>query len=150
MSATFSYILLHIVFSTKRREAWITPDIKPRLYDFIGGIIRAENGGLLAIGGVEDHVHLLVRWNTDKSVGDLMRNVKARSSMWVHQTFPGLREFAWQSGYGAFSVSDARADAVSRYIERQEEHHRTSSFLEEFEGFLKTCGIKYEREWLQA
>ena len=94
-------------------------------------------------------MHLLVRWNTDKTVGDLMRNVKARSSMWVHQTFPSRREFAWQSGYGVFSVSDARADAVRRYIERQEEHHRSASFLDEFEEFLKTCGIKYEPEWLQ-
>src|SRR5262249_16006041 len=105
MPGTFSQILYHIVFSTKYRKEWIMADLAQRLYPFIGGIIRAEKGMLYSIGGMPDHVHLYIRWRTDASVSDLMRTVKARSSGWVHDTFPELRPFAWQEGYSVFSVS---------------------------------------------
>lgn len=98
MPGTFSQVFLHFVYSTKHRRPWITPDVQPRLYEYIGGIVRAENGSQYAIGGVEDHVHQLIRWRTDESISNLMRTVKARSSLWVHQTFPTLSEFAWQDG----------------------------------------------------
>ena len=88
MPGTYSQILLHIVFSTRHREPLITPDLAPRLYDYMGGIIRGEKGTLYAIGGVEDHIHLYLRWRPDKAVSDLMRAVKANSSSWVHETFP--------------------------------------------------------------
>lgn len=88
MPGMYSQILLHIVFSTKHREPWITPDIAERLYPYIGGIVRAEKGTLYDISGVEDHVHLYLRWRPDESISNLMRAVKARSSKWVHETFP--------------------------------------------------------------
>ena len=87
MPGTYSQLLLHFVFSTKNRAPLIRGSIESRLYDYIGGIVRAENGTLYAIGGLPDHIHLLVRWRTDGAVADLMRTVKARSSLWVHQTF---------------------------------------------------------------
>ena len=90
MPGTHSQILLHAVFSTKHREPLIGPDIAERLYPYIGGIIRAQKGVLYNIGGVQDHVHLYLRWRPDESVSNLMRTVKARSSLWVHQAFPKL------------------------------------------------------------
>ena len=112
MPGTYSQLLLHIVFSTKRRHRWIAQDVADRLYPYIGGIIRAEEGVLYDIGGVEDHVHLYLRWRPDGSVSDLMRTVKSRSSKWVHDTFPTLSAFAWQEGYSVFSVSKSQEDAV--------------------------------------
>ncbi len=149
MPQTFSRILLHIVFSTKHREPRINADIQPRLYDFIGGIVRSQNADLLAIGGVTDHIHMLIRWNTQFPVGDLVRNIKARSSLWLNKTFPDAAPFAWQSGYGAFSVSDSQATAVVTYIERQREHHQRRDFLDEFEEFLQRHHIDYKREFLE-
>ena len=105
MPGTYSQILLHIVFSTKHRKPWIAPDIAERLYPYIGGIVRAEKGVLYDIGGTLDHVHMYVRWRREDSVSNLMRTVKARSSLWAHQTFPKLGAFAWQEGYSVFSVS---------------------------------------------
>lgn len=94
MPGTYTQILLHVMFSTKRREPWITADIAERLYGYMGGIIRAEKGALYDVGGVADHVHLYLRWRPDVAISDLMRTVKARSSRWVHETFPALDAFA--------------------------------------------------------
>lgn len=148
MPGTHSQILLHIVFATKRRERWLPPDISERLYAFIGGIVRDERGVLLSIGGVEDHVHLLVRWRTDGAVADLMRNVKARSSRWVHETFPALAAFAWQDGYGVFSVSKSREDDVKRYIAGQAEHHATEEFKMELLRLLRKHGVEFDERYV--
>ena len=113
MPGTYSQILLHVVYSTKLREPWITPDLAERLYPYIGGIIRAERGVLYDIGGVADHVHLCLRWRPDESISNLMRTVKARSSGWVHDTFPTLNTFAWQEGYSV-SPSASRRSRPSR------------------------------------
>jgi REP-associated tyrosine transposase len=121
---TYSQLLLHVVFSTKHRERWITPDVAERLYPFTGGIIRAEKGILYDIGGIEDHVHLYLRWRPDAAISDLMRTIKSRSSLRVHQTFPRLDAFAWQEGYAVFSVSKSQEGAVKKYIASQAEHHR--------------------------
>lgn len=150
MSQTFSRILLHIVFSTKRREPLITAPLRPRLYEFIGGIVRSANADLIAIGGMPDHVHLLIRWNTQHAIGDLVRSVKARSSLWINKEVGGAAPFAWQSGYGVFSVSDSRADSVIEYIDRQAEHHARREFLDEFEEFLRRHHIDYKREFLEV
>src|SRR5437016_207962 len=112
MPGTFSNIRLHIVFSTKRREPLITTGLQPRLYKFIGGIVRDERGKLVEIGGVADHVHLLVSWRTDATIADLVKNVKARSSAWIHRTFPDARRFRWQEGYGVFTVSHSQVPKV--------------------------------------
>ncbi|MBY0263680.1 MAG: IS200/IS605 family transposase, partial [Phycisphaerales bacterium] len=124
MPGTWSKILLHFVFSTKDRVPELAPEIAERLYPYMGGIIDAHKSQLLCAGGMPDHVHLLVRSSHDRSAADLMRETKASSSKWLRQTFPELRSFAWQDGYGVFSVSESAADSVRTYICHQAEHHR--------------------------
>ena len=114
MPGTYSQILLHIVFSTKRREPWITADCAERLYRYMGGIVRGEKGVVYDIGGVEDHVHMYLRWWPDATISDLMRAVKAGSSKWVHETFPALGAFAWQEGYSVFTVSKSQEGGSRR------------------------------------
>jgi len=144
MAHTFANLLVHVVFGTKNREPLIDVDLKPRLLDYLAGIIRAE-GAFLRIGnGVADHVHLLVDIPATRAVADLVRVVKTNSSKWVHETFPDRASFGWQTGYGAFSVSASQAGVVARYIERQEHHHRTRTFREEFLAFLKVHGVPFD------
>ncbi len=148
MASTFSNILFHVIFSTKHRQPLINPALRERLYPFIGGITRDEGGSLLSVGGVEDHIHLLVRWRTDRGVADLVRNIKSRSSAWIHEEFPDTASFAWQSGYAVFSVSESSRDSVIRYIEHQEEHHRVQSFKEELIEFLDRHGVEYDERFI--
>ncbi len=148
MPGTYSQILLHVVFSTKQRRAYITPDIQARLYDYVGGIIRAEKGILYAIGAMPDHVHILLRWRTDGAISDLMRTVKARSSRWTHETFPNSPAFAWQEGYAVFSVSQSSEAEVKAYIENQTEHHKKRDFAEELLALLRAHSIEYDERFV--
>jgi REP element-mobilizing transposase RayT len=148
MPGTYSQILLHIVFSTKHREPWITPDIADRLYPYMGGIVRAENGVLYDIGGVEDHVHLYLRWRPDAAVSQLLRIVKAQSSKWVHDTFPKLEPFAWQEGYSVFTVSKSQEGAVKAYIAGQHEHHKKEDFKSELLRMLRLHEIEFEERYV--
>ncbi|HSH95018.1 MAG TPA: IS200/IS605 family transposase [Roseimicrobium sp.] len=144
MPGTYSQLLLHIVFSTKGREPWITDEVAADLYPYMGGIVREEKGVLLDSGGVADHVHLYVRWRTDASISDLMRTVKARSSKWVHQKFRNLPLFAWQEGYSVFSVSKSQESVVRRYIGGQEAHHKREDFKSELLRLLKARQIEFD------
>ncbi len=148
MPATHSQILLHVVFSTKKRAAMINTCLQSRLYDYIGGIVRAQQGTLYAIGGMPDHVHMLLRWRTDAAISDLMRTVKASSSSWVHKTFPGFAGFAWQQGYAVFSVSKSAEPDVKRYIENQLEHHKDRDFKAELLALLRAHGIEFDQRYL--
>ena len=148
MPGTYSQLLLHIVFSTKGREPWITDEVAADLYPHMGGIVREEQGILLDSGGVEDHVHLYVRWRTDASISDLMRTVKSRSSKWVHQKFPGLAQFAWQEGYSVFSVSKSQEPVVRRYIGSQKEHHKREDFRSELLRLLKAHQIEFDPRYV--
>jgi REP element-mobilizing transposase RayT len=107
------------------------------LFDYIGGILRAESGLLVAAGGASDHVHLLASLSRSTSISEALRIIKAKSSRWIHETYPGKRHFAWQAGYGAFSVSYSSLDGVKEYIARQAEHHHRKSFQEEFVEFFE-------------
>lgn len=149
MPSAWSKIHLHLVFSTKRRQAFITPDIRERLYSYIGGIVRDQGGSLYKIGGMPDHIHMLVRCGTDSSVGDLVRHVKSRSSKWVHETFPALEGFAWQEGYGAFSVSESQLEQVGEYIANQEEHHRTRDSREEFLALMRAHRVEFDERFVE-
>ncbi len=148
MPGTYTQILLHIVYSTRRREPWITPDLAERLYPYIGGIVRAERGVLYDIGGVADHVHLYIRWRPDETVSNLLRTVKARSSLWVHQTFPQLAAFAWQEGYSAFSVSKSQEPVVKKYISDQAEHHKKEDFKSELLRLLRAHGVEFDEKYV--
>jgi REP element-mobilizing transposase RayT len=148
MGSTFTSLLFHCVFSTKDRKPEITPEVAPQLFAYLGGIVRSLDGAALAVNGVADHVHLLVSLKATVSIADAMRVVKANSSKWVHEQWPMKRSFGWQDGYGAFSVSRSNVDAVGAYIARQEDHHRTVSFQEEFVAFLKRHGIDYDERYI--
>ena len=143
MPQTFTCLHYHLIFSTKHRLPLITADLQPRLFEYVGGILRNHDSCLLAAGGVADHVHLLARLSKTASVADSLRVIKANSSKWVHEEFPNLKDFAWQTGYGAFAVSYSTLAAVKRYLARQEEHHRKLTFQDEFREFLR----KHELEW---
>jgi len=148
MPGTYSQILLHVVFSTKHREPWITSDVAERLYPYMGGIVRAEKGVLYDFGGIEDHVHMYLRWRPDGAVSDLMRTVKARSSLWIHQTFPKLGLFAWQEGYSVFSVSKSQEEAVKQYIAGHAEHHKKEDFKSELLRLLRADGIEFDERYV--
>lgn len=135
----------HFVFSTSNRDPVLPADTS-KLFEYIGGILRAERCALLAAGGMPDHLHLLVRLSAQSSFAQLMSVVKARAASWLKEHGHGLDQFAWQAGYGAFSVSKSAVDEVSRYISRQAEHHRTVSFKEEFIALLDRHGVEYDAE----
>lgn len=147
MPGTYSQLLLHVVFSTKGRTPWIDNDVAQRLYPYIGGIVRAERGLLYDIGGIEDHVHLYLRWRPDGSISELMRTVKARSTNWLRETYPSLADFAWQEGYSAFSVSKSQEQAVKKYIAGQAAHHKKEDFKSELLRILRAHGIEFEERY---
>lgn len=148
MGSTFTSLLFHCIFSTKDRSPEITTDVAPQLSAYLGGIVRSLDGVALAVNGVSDHVHMLISLKPTISIADAMRVVKAHSSKWLHEQWPAKRTFAWQDGYGAFTVSRSNVDAVGAYIARQEEHHRTVSFQEEFVAFLKRHEIEYDERYI--
>jgi REP element-mobilizing transposase RayT len=148
MAHSYTNLLYHLVFSTKDRYPWLDPDIRPRVHEYLGGAIRSEGGVAYLVGGVLDHVHIFARLRQDKAVSDMLRDIKANSSGWIHKTFPNLRDFAWQAGYGAFTVSASQGDKVRRYIANQEEHHRKHSFQEEFVALLRAHGIEFDEKYV--
>ena len=148
MPGSYSQLLVHVVFSTKLRQPWITKEVVERFYLYLGGIIRAQDGTLYAIGGVEDHVHIYMRWRPDASVSDLLRAVKASSSKWVHEAFPNMGTFAWQEGYSVFSVSKPREKAVKNYIAGQSEHHKKEDFKSELLRLLRLHGIEFDQRYV--
>ena len=148
MSDSYTNLLYHIIFSTKDRRPLITEDRQPRLYDYIGGTIRSLGGISLELNGTEDHVHLLTKLRPDKALSDVLRDLKANASGWMHDVFPEAKDFSWQRGYGAFTVSQSNVEEVRRYIAHQKEHHKRSSFRDEFIQFLKANGIEYDERYL--
>jgi REP element-mobilizing transposase RayT len=140
----------HCVFSTKERRKMITPELQERLWPFLGGIARENGMSALRIGGIEDHVHLLLALPATIPIAKAMQLIKGGSSKWVHETFPAQREFRWQEKYGAFSVSVSQLDTITAYIKNQREHHRARSFQEEFVALLKKHRIEYDERYLWA
>ena len=144
MGHTYSNLLLHIAFSTKGRGPLIHDAFRDRLHEYLGGVAHEEFGRPVKIGGTEDHVHGLIVLRTDISLGEAMAKWKSLSSVWVHKTFSAEQDFAWQQGYGAFSVSESLADKVKHYIANQAKRHRKMTFEEEFVVLLKRHGIPYD------
>jgi REP element-mobilizing transposase RayT len=148
MSDSYTNLLYHIVFSTKDRRPLITPDYEVRLFDYLGGTIRNMGGISLELNGTEDHVHLLAKLRPDCALSDVLRNLKANATGWMHDVFPLLRDFSWQRGYGAFTVSQSSVEAVRHYIARQKGHHQKISFRDEFIQFLQENGIEYDARFI--
>jgi REP element-mobilizing transposase RayT len=148
MSHTYSQVLLHIVFGTWDRAPMISPQIRDDLYQYMGGIVREARGTLIAVNGMPDHVHLLVAMPLTVSIAVLVREVKAKSSRFVHEKWPDRDRFTWQGGYGVFSVSHSAVEQVEKYIREQEEHHRKYSFEQEFRILLKRHNVAFDERYL--
>jgi REP-associated tyrosine transposase len=139
MSDSYTNLLYHIVFSTKDRRPLITPEYEVRLYDYIGGTIRAVGGISLELNGTEDHVHLLAKLRPDRALSDVLRDLKANATGWMHDVFPSLKNFSWQRGYGVFTVSQSNVEEVRQYIARQKEHHQKFPFeMSSFNSYERT------------
>lgn len=147
MSQAYTNLLTHVVFGTKERRAFIDEEIEAELHAYLGGLIKELGGKPYIINGVADHVHLLVNLPAKVSVADAVRFIKANSTNFIKRKF-GRETFAWQGGYGAFSVSKSQVGAVFRYIQTQKEHHGQIDFKMEFEAMLKKQEIEYEEKYL--
>jgi putative transposase len=143
---TCGNIVVHLIFSTKDRRPLIKPEVRADLFPYLGGIIREMHGTALIINATSDHVHVLARIRPAQSVAEIACVIKTNSSRWVHEKWH--IEFAWQAGYGAFSVSESNIASVTRYIATQEEHHQKHSFKEEFLAFLKKNNVAYDDRYL--
>lgn len=143
MAHTYCSALFHCVFSTKERRKTIAPEIEERLWAYLGGIARENGMTALAVGGMEDHVHLLISLPSSMTIATAMREIKRGSSLWMHEAC-GMPEFQWQQGYGAFSVGLNQVEATVAYIARQKEHHRRRDFQAEFVAFLKKHRVEYD------
>jgi len=148
MANTYTCLHYHIIFSTKNRERWITSDIEPRIWSYLGGIARENRLVPLTIGGIEDHLHLVLNVPPSVALSKALQLLKGGSSKWMHETFPTLRGFGWQDGYGAFTVSKSNLAEVIRYVEDQREHHRHKTFQEEFRALLDRHGVEYDERYL--
>ena len=146
MSSTHLSLYYHVVFSTKDRRPLITEAWRGDLHAFLGGCVKAANGVPEKIGGVDDHVHLLLGLRATHCLADFMRDIKTASSKWAHEN--RLPLFAWQEGYGAFTVSTWIVPVIKRYIERQEEHHSVRSFRSEYIALLKRHGVEFDPDSL--
>jgi putative transposase len=148
MANSFTSINIHFVFSTKNRKCLIDDKIKSRLWGYMGGIAKDNKMTALAVGGTENHVHILISIPAAISPAKCIQLIKSNSSKWVNEEFQNRTGFSWQVGYSGFSVSPRQIQNVINYINRQEEHHRIKSFEEEYIGFLKDSGIEYEERYV--
>ena len=147
MSSTHLSLHYHLVFGTKNHEALIASSWRDRLHAYLGGVIRTLDVVPEAVGGVADHVHLLVGLRATHTLADVRREIKSVSSAWVHEEV-GSGSFAWQEGYGGFTVSASQLEKVRRYIQQQEEHHRTRTFREEYLALLQRGGVEFDERYL--
>ena len=148
MAHTFTDLLVHATFSTKGRMPVLDKQVGPRVFAYMGGIVRELGGKAFAINGPADHVHLQMRLPPTTSVSDAMRIIKTNSSRWANEQRLTRGSFAWQTGYGAFSVSESSRDSVTAYVEEQQAHHRQVDFRAEFEALLRRHGIAYDETHL--
>ena len=148
MPSTHHGILIHVIFSTKQRFKLIKSDWKQDLYSVIGGITREHKSTLVRAGGVEDHVHLLLKIHPSFAIADTIKLIKGNSSRWINHNRKVQARFAWQKGYGAFSVSESMSDTVKRYIDNQEKHHQTQSFRNEYLSILRKHKIEFDSSYV--
>jgi putative transposase len=148
MANTYSSLFYHVVFSTKNRIAFIRPEIEARVWAYIGGIARKHKMTTIQVGGVDDHIHALVLAPPILAPAEIAKRLKRDSSKWIHETFANLQDFAWQDGYGAFTVSKSNVPVVVSYILNQRAHHQTQSFQDEYLEFLQKHGVEYDERYL--
>jgi putative transposase len=148
MPQSLSYLLTHIVFSTKDRAPVLDAAVRPALHAYLATVARNVDCECFRVGGVADHVHLAVRLSRTITMAQLIEELKTSSSKWLKTQLPALAAFAWQRGYGAFSVGPSDLNALLHYIDTQEEHHKTRTFQDEYRAFLKKYGIEYDERYV--
>lgn len=147
---SYTNLQYHIVFSTKERQPLIVAELRARLIEYIGGIIRGLNGKLIEANGPMDHLHLAVSSSAQSGLADLVRDIKTNSCRWIHETFNGMKDFGWQDGYAAFSVSHSVMPKVIEYIRQQQEHHKQVSFQDELIALLQRHHIAFDERYIVA
>jgi REP element-mobilizing transposase RayT len=147
MGHSYCSSLYHCIFSTKERRKIITPEVRDRLWAYIGGVARKHGMTALAVGGTDDHAHLLIMIPATATVATAMRDIKSGSARWMHETC-AITQFAWQEGYGAFSIGHSQIEATIRYIAAQEGHHRKRDFQAEFLTILRKHHMEYEPQYV--
>jgi REP element-mobilizing transposase RayT len=148
MPQSLSMNLVHIIFSTKNREPFLDKDTRDRLFPYMAELIRDKGSECYRIGGIEDHVHLAIRLSKTATLSKTISEAKTGTSRWLKTISPKLFNFSWQEGYGAFSISPKDLDAVIRYIDHQEEHHKKTRFQDEFRKFLKQYKMDYDEKYV--
>lgn len=148
MAHTYTALLTHIIFSTKDRAPSLEPDMRDDVEKYITGVARNFHVKTIAINAVSDHIHMLVQIPAATAIADIVGKLKANTSRFIHEKWPGRSRFEWQQGYGAFSVSRSGVHGVVRYIANQEEHHRKRTFQDEYLEFLARYEIEYDERHL--
>ena len=148
MAQSLSMNLVHLIYSTKNRVPCLDADIRPALFKYQAGIFREWGSPAIEVGGEKDHVHALFVLSKNHALIKVIEEVKKGSSKWLKTQGSAFQTFHWQGGYGAFSVSQSHVADVRAYIQRQEEHHETMSFQEEFRKFLRRYGIEYDERYV--
>ncbi|MCK6622618.1 MAG: IS200/IS605 family transposase [Calditrichaceae bacterium] len=148
MPQSLAKIYVHIVFSTKLRESWLTEKIQPELYAYMAGILKTWESPGIQIGGMPDHVHILSMLSKNHAACKVVEEVKKGSSKWIKTKGAEFKNFSWQNGYGIFSISPSHVDKVKTYIENQKEHHRRTIFMDEFRKLLKKYDIPYDERYV--
>ena len=144
MTHSYRQHYFHLIWSTKDRSPYINSEVQMRLYSYLGAIIKNHSGKLLEVGGMPDHIHLLIELSLLDKFSHFVRDMKASSSQWIHKNFPTMEKFAWQEGYGSFSVSYSSLEEVRKYIQNQELHHKAMTYEEEYLKILKLHQINYD------
>ena len=148
MANTYSQCFYHFVFSTKERAKLIVPGIEERVWEYMGGILRNHGMSGVQIGGIDDHIHALTLAKPANAPSQIAQLIKAETSKWVHDEFPGMERFAWQDGYAVFTVSRSIVPKVVEYIKDQREHHSVKSFEDEYVDLLKLHEVEYDERYL--
>jgi REP element-mobilizing transposase RayT len=148
MPQSFSSLLVHLIFSTKNRARSLTPEVNSALHPYLAVVLKDNNCAPVQVGGIDEHVHLLFRLSRTHTIAKMVEIVKIGSTKWLKSKSLVVGDFHWQSGYGAFSVSESAKDSVVKYILNQHEHHRKVTFQEEYRQFLDRHGIAYDEKYM--
>jgi len=148
MANTFTQIHIHCVFAVRDRFSLILPSFREELFRYITGIVQNNNHKLIAINGMPDHLHIFIRLRPTQSLSDLMQDVKGSSSIWINKKKLIVGKFEWQSGFGAFSYSSSQIDSVIKYIQNQEQHHKSITFIDEYLDILKEFAIPFDERYI--
>jgi len=148
MPQSLANIYIHLIFSTQDRHRFLTDDIRPSLHSYFGQVGKTLECPIILVNSVEDHVHILHRLSRTTTIANAVQDFKTSTSKWLKTQSPDLAKFSWQSGYGAFSVSESNLPSTTAYIQNQREHHRTKSFKEEFREFLEKNNLTYDEKYV--